>query len=459
MTEYLSVSALTKYIKYKFDQDPHLQSVLIKGELSNFKKHSSGHLYFNVKDKESVISAMMFKGNASKLGFEPKEGDEVLIEARVSVYERRGNYQIYVNKMQIDGIGNLYQKLELLKKKLKKEGYFDQSNKKLIPKYPKKIAVLTASTGAAIRDIHSTINNRYPLVEQIQISTLVQGTQARQDIIEKIQYADSLDVDTIIVGRGGGSIEDLWNFNEEDVVKTIFNCQTPIISAVGHETDFTLSDFVADVRAATPTQAAVIATPDQYELLQQIKQYEYTLSRYIKQYIEHQKKQLNHISSYYKFKQPSLLYDQQIQKRDELERQLNHILNTKVEKSKHHLKLLQQSFNFKNLNQQITQEKQSIYQLHSRLSKIMSNNITNLKTVLKNKLESLNNLSPTNTMLRGYAIVNKDNEVVTSTHKLNENDQISLTMKDGSVDATVKKVRCFFRRIPRFIPTWYETIC
>lgn len=442
MTEYLSVSALTKYIKYKFDQDPHLQSVLIKGELSNFKKHSSGHLYFNVKDKESVISAMMFKGNASKLGFEPKEGDEVLIEARVSVYERRGNYQIYVNKMQIDGIGNLYQKLELLKKKLKKEGYFDQSNKKLIPKYPKKIAVLTASTGAAIRDIHSTINNRYPLVEQIQISTLVQGTQARQDIIEKIQYADSLDVDTIIVGRGGGSIEDLWNFNEEDVVKTIFNCQTPIISAVGHETDFTLSDFVADVRAATPTQAAVIATPDQYELLQQIKQYEYTLSRYIKQYIEHQKKQLNHISSYYKFKQPSLLYDQQIQKRDELERQLNLLLNTKVEKSKHHLKLLQQSFNFKNLNQQITQEKQSIYQLHSRLSKIMSNNITNLKTVLKNKLESLNNLSPTNTMLRGYAIVNKDNEVVTSTHKLNENDQISLTMKDGSVDATVKKVRC-----------------
>ncbi|MBM6265793.1 exodeoxyribonuclease VII large subunit [Staphylococcus epidermidis] len=442
MTEYLSVSALTKYIKYKFDQDPHLQSVLIKGELSNFKKHSSGHLYFNVKDKESVISGMMFKGNASKLGFEPKEGDEVLIEARVSVYERRGNYQIYVNKMQLDGIGNLYQKLELLKKKLKKEGYFDQSNKKLIPKYPKKIAVLTASTGAAIRDIHSTINNRYPLVEQIQISTLVQGTQARQDIIEKIQYADSLDVDTIIVGRGGGSIEDLWNFNEEDVVKTIFNCQTPIISAVGHETDFTLSDFVADVRAATPTQAVVIATPDQYELLQQIKQYEYTLSRYIKQYIEHQKKQLNHISSYYKFKQPSLLYDQQIQKRDELERQLNHLLNTKVEKSKHHLKLLQQSFNFKNLNQQITQEKQSIYQLHSRLSKIMSNNITNLKTVLKNKLESLNNLSPTNTMLRGYAIVNKDNEVVTSTHKLNENDQISLTMKDGSVDATVKKVRC-----------------
>ncbi|WP_176324517.1 exodeoxyribonuclease VII large subunit, partial [Burkholderia vietnamiensis] len=199
------------------------------------------------KDKESVISAMMFKGSASKLNFEPKEGDEVLLEARVSVYERRGNYQIYVNKMQLDVIGNLYQKLEELKKKLSKEGYFDNSNKKPIPRFPKRIAVLTASTGAAIRDIHSTINSRYPLVEQVQISTLVQGKQAKDDIIEKIKYADQLDVDTIIVGRGGGSIEDLWNFNEEEVVKAIFECQTPIISAVGHETDFTLSDFVADV--------------------------------------------------------------------------------------------------------------------------------------------------------------------------------------------------------------------
>lgn len=442
MTEYLSVSALTKYIKYKFDQDPHLQSVLIKGELSNFKKHSSGHLYFNVKDKESVISAMMFKGNASKLGFEPKEGDEVLIEARVSVYERRGNYQIYVNKMQIDGIGNLYQKLEQLKKKLKKEGYFDQSNKQLIPKYPKKIAVLTASTGAAIRDIHSTINNRYPLVEQIQISTLVQGTQARQDIIEKIQYADSLDVDTIIVGRGGGSIEDLWNFNEEDVVKAIFECQTPIISAVGHETDFTLSDFVADVRAATPTQAAVMATPDQYELMQQIKQYQFSLSRYIKQYLEKQYKQLDHLASYYKFKQPSLLYDQQIQRKDDLERQLTQLLLSKIENKKYQLKVLHQNFNVKTLNQTILQNKRQLMNVKNRLSNLTMKNIHNNKLELKNKVELLNNLSPTNTMLRGYSIINKDDKVITSTQDLSKDDEITLAMKDGNVDAIVKKVRC-----------------
>nr|MDK7245226.1 exodeoxyribonuclease VII large subunit [Staphylococcus lugdunensis] len=217
----------------------------------------------------------------------------------------RGNYQIYVNKMQLDGIGNLYQRLEELKKKLTKEGLFDQQYKKSIPKYPKKIAILTASTGAAIRDIQTTIESRYPLVEKIPISTLVQGTQAKQDIIEKIRYADSLNVDTIIVGRGGGSIEDLWNFNEEEVVRAIYNCQTPIISAVGHETDFTLSDFAADIRAATPTQAAVIATPDQYDLMQQIKQQQFTLTRYIRQRIEQHRKQLQHISSYYKFKQPS----------------------------------------------------------------------------------------------------------------------------------------------------------
>lgn len=442
MTDYLTVSTLTKYIKYKFDQDPHLQSVLIKGELSNFKKHSSGHLYFNVKDKESVISAMMFKGSASKLNFEPKEGDEVLLEARVSVYERRGNYQIYVNKMQLDGIGNLYQKLEELKKKLSKEGYFDNNNKKAIPKFPKKIAVLTASTGAAIRDIHSTINSRYPLVEQVQISTLVQGQQAKEDIIEKIKYADSLDVDTIIVGRGGGSIEDLWNFNEEEVVKAIFECETPIISAVGHETDFTLSDFVADVRSATPTQAAVMATPDQYELLQQIKQYQFTLTRHIKQYVEQQKKHLEHLSSYYKFKQPSLLYDQQIQKRDDLEKQLKQKLTIKLEQQQHQLNLLKQRFNPKHLQTSIIRNQQQNDQFKSRLSQKMNYDLTQYKKELKSKLEQLNQLSPTNTMLRGYAIVNKDDNVITSTKDMSENDDIVLTMKDGQVDAIVKKVRC-----------------
>lgn len=442
MADYLSVSALTKYIKYKFDQDPHLQSVLIKGELSNFKKHSSGHMYFNVKDKNSVINAMMFKAAANNLDFEPKEGDEVLIEARVSVYERRGNYQIYVNKMQIDGIGNLYQKLEALKKKLTQAGYFNQAHKKTIPKFPKKIAVLTAGTGAAIRDIHSTINSRYPLVEQVQINTLVQGEQAKHDIIEKLQYADTLGVDTIIIGRGGGSIEDLWNFNEEEVIKTIFDCKTPIISAVGHETDFTLSDFVADVRAATPTQAAVIATPDQQELYQQITQVKLFLTRNINQYIQQQRKHLDHISSYYKFKTPSLLYDQQIQKRDDLEKQLNTSIVMLINRSRQRLQLLDSKFNLRKFKQDINRFQKVNTQKELELIKTLKNSISLRQHNLASKLESLNTLSPTNTMLRGYTIVNKEQHVITSTKDLSENDNIVLTMKDGTVDAKVQKVRC-----------------
>lgn len=442
MSEYLSITTLTKYIKYKFDQDPHLQSVLLKGELSNFKRHSSGHLYFNVKDNDSVISAMMFKGSASKLTFDPKEGDEVLLEARVSVYKRRGNYQIYVNKMELDGIGNLYQKLEQLKHKLSKQGYFNKEDKKAIPKFPKKIAILTASTGAAIRDIQSTIESRYPLVEKIPLSTLVQGTQAKKDIIEKIEYADTLDVDTIIVGRGGGSIEDLWNFNEEDLVKAIYNCNTPIISAVGHETDFTLSDFVADVRAATPTQAVVIATPDQYELMQQIKQYQFSLTKFIKQFIEKNQQHLNYLSSYYKFKQPSLLYDQQIQRRDDLEKQLKQLLTSKIENKRNEIKLLRNYFNLKKLNQSIIQNQQHLNNYRNRLINTTNKNIQNNHNKLKNKIEQLDNLSPTNTMLRGYSIINKKDNVITSTHDLAENDEITLSMKDGSVEAIVKKVRC-----------------
>ncbi|UXV33855.1 exodeoxyribonuclease VII large subunit [Staphylococcus sp. IVB6181] len=442
MSDYLSVTALTKYIKYKFDQDPHLQSVLLKGELSNFKKHSSGHLYFNLKDNNSVVNAMMFKAQASKLDFSPKEGDEVLIEARVSVYERRGNYQIYVNKMHLDGVGNLYQRLEALKKDLTKQGLFNMEHKKPIPKFPKKIAVLTASTGAAIRDIHSTINSRFPLVEQIQISTLVQGDQAKKDIVEKLEYADTLGADVIILGRGGGSIEDLWNFNEEEVVRAIFNNKTPVISAVGHETDFTLSDFVADVRAATPTQAAVIATPDQVELSQYIKQMELNLSRHIVQLINNQKKHLEHVASYYKFKQPSLLYDQQIQRRDDLERQLNISMNNQLTSLRQRLDLLNNRINIRDLQQLAQQSKTYKTQLDDTMNKAIQNILHNAKSNLAQRLESLNNLSPTNTMLRGYTIVNKDDQVITSTQALKTNDNISLTMKDGEVDAIVKKVRC-----------------
>ncbi|NHM93260.1 MULTISPECIES: exodeoxyribonuclease VII large subunit [Staphylococcus] len=442
MTTYLTVSALTKYIKYKFDKDPHLQSVLIKGEVSNFKRHSSGHLYFAIKDENSLINAMMFKAQAAKLDFSPKEGDQVLVEARVSVYEQRGSYQIYVNKMQLDGIGNLYQKFEQLKIKLAKEGYFNEEHKKPIPKYPSRIAILTAQTGAAIRDIQNTLTNRYPLAEQVKISTLVQGSAAKDDIIEKLKYADSLNVDTIIIGRGGGSIEDLWNFNEEEVVKAIYHCQTPIISAVGHETDTTLSDFVADVRAATPTQAAMIASPDQHELLQTILQSRIFMTRFMKQYLKHAKQYLAQYASYYKFKQPTLLYEQHIQKRDELERHLHDAIKHRFMVERQNLTMMQQRFHLKHFHQYVIAQQNATKQIQLQLSKLMTATLKNKEQQLIQRVERLNTLSPTQTMLRGYSIVKKDNDIITSHRQLSKGESVEILMKDGSVEAIIEKVRC-----------------
>jgi len=305
-----------------------------------------------------------------------------------------------------------------------------------------RVGIITASTGAAVKDILSTIKRRYTMCKTILFPSLVQGEYAAPDIVRNIKRASNYPIDLLIVGLGGGSIEDLWNFNEEDVVKAIYACETPIISAVGHETDFTLSDFVADVRAATPTQAAVMATPDQYELRQYLQQLKLSLTRFINQHIQQQRKHLEHVASYYKFKTPTLLYDQQIQKRDDLEKQLNLNINFKINQHNQQLQLMKQNFNLKYFKQSIQREQTTISQKQMELNKLMNHYITKQKNNLTAKLESLNNLSPTNTMLRGYTIVNKEDKVITSTNDLVENDNIVLTMKDGIVDAQVKKVRC-----------------
>ncbi|WP_301420484.1 exodeoxyribonuclease VII large subunit [Mammaliicoccus lentus] len=441
MDKYLTVTAITKYIKYKFDQDPHLQNVFIKGEISNFKRHSSGHLYFALKDDKGVLSAMMFKSNANQLSFEPKEGDQVLIEGRIGVYESRGSYQIYVQTMQLDGIGLLYEKFEALKKELAEKGYFNADHKLSIPKYPKKIAVLTASTGAAIRDICSTLDKRYPLAEQVLISTLVQGKGAKDNIINNIKEADSIGVDVIIVGRGGGSIEDLWSFNEKEVVEAIYNCSTPIISAVGHETDTTLSDFVSDVRAATPTQAAVIATPDinaLYQLIQNARQY---LTKHITQDIQREKQRLNQLSSYYKLKTPSLLYDQEIQLLDDYQKQLNRNLEQTILRYKHRMDILQNKLRIGPIYNRIFQYRQDFDRLKYEQNQLINRILTDKKQLLANKLVQLDTLSPTQTMLRGYSIIEKDDKIITSKDDLNVEDEITVNLKDGKIKANVKEIR------------------
>ena len=331
--KYLTVSRINRYIKYKLDNDENLQTVYLKGEISNFKNHTSGHFYFTLKDETSRIPAVMFKSSASKVNFNPQDGMNVLVTGRISCYEANGNYQIYVEEMLEDGIGNLYVEFEKLKKKLGERGYFDEKHKKPIPKFPKRIGVITASTGAAIRDIITTINRRYRLAEIILIPTLVQGERAGEDIVCSLGKAKGLDLDVIILGRGGGSIEDLWAFNEEIVADAIFNMDIPIISAVGHEIDFTISDFVSDLRAPTPTAAAELAVPNTIDLINNINQMKTRLSKSILNKLELNKNKLNALLNSYILKNPKGLYEVKMQKLDNLVDKLN-IYTTNIFESK-----------------------------------------------------------------------------------------------------------------------------
>ena len=332
--KYLSVSTISRYIKHLLDTDKNLQTIFIKGEISNLKQHSSGHIYFSLKDETSKINAIMFSNNAKKLNFVPTDGTKVLAIGRVSLYEATGNYQIYINEMLEDGVGNLYIAFEKLKEKLSKEGLFQEKYKVLIPKYPAKIGVVTANTGAAIKDIISTIKRRYPIAEVYLFSSLVQGEQAKYDLVKKIEQADQFGVDVIIVGRGGGSIEDLWPFNEEIVAKAIFDCKTPIISAVGHEIDYTIADFVADLRAPTPTGAAEIAVPNIIDIISHLNHLKIRLNESILKNLNLKKLYFDSLRNSYIIKNPNFIYENKRQKLDLIETTLNSNILLKLENNK-----------------------------------------------------------------------------------------------------------------------------
>ena len=415
--KYLTVSQITRYLKYKFDNDENLNTVFLKGEISNFKNHTTGHLYFTIKDENSRILAIMFRNNALKLKFKPTDGSKVLVVGKISVYEATGNYQIYVTDMQEDGVGNLYLEFEKLKKKLQEKGYFAKEHKKPIPKFPKKIGVITASTGAAIKDIITTINRRYRLAEVYLFPSLVQGENAKEDIVKKLKQADSFGCDVIILGRGGGSIEDLWPFNEEIVAEAIYNAKTPIISAVGHEIDFTISDFVADLRAPTPTAGAELAVPNSLELKQYIKQLELRLIKNATYIIEAKKKKLDYLTSRPILKNPMDIYVIKQQKLDML-----------LEKA---LYLIKEKTNL--ANNQVT---------------ILQNNlVVNIDKQLKNKervfervLTKLETLNPISTIKRGYSITKKEGKVITELKNVKKEDVIKTEVQDGYITSKVLEV-------------------
>lgn len=394
--KYLTVTQINKYIKYKLDTDDNLKIVYLRGEISNFKNHTTGHFYFTLKDENSRILAVMFRSSASKVNFAPKDGDNVLVVGRIGLYEANGAYQIYVDEMIQDGVGNLYLEFEKLKKKLGDLGYFDENHKKPIPRFPKKIGVITASTGAAIRDIITTINRRYNLAEIILFPSLVQGENAKEDIVKNIKIADSMGLDTIIVGRGGGSIEDLWAFNEEIVAQAIFDAKTPIISAVGHEIDFTISDFVSDLRAPTPTAAAELAVPNKIELQSFVKQYKIRIAKQILNIIGNNKKRLEVLLGSYVMKNPQTIYEVKMQKLDVLLEKLIMFTNNIIDNK---------SYRF---------------------------------TSLLDKMEAL---SPIKTLRRGYSITRVKNNIIKDVSKLKPDMIIDTEFENGIVTSKIMEVR------------------
>ena len=412
---YITVNQLTKYIKYKIDNDMNLNEVFLKGEISNFKAHSRGHFYFTLKDEYSRISAVMFSSSAKNIKFMPQDGMKVLITGKVSVFETTGNYQIYVNEMLEDGIGNLYIAYEQLKKKLEEEGLFAAEHKKKIPKIPTRVGVVTAPTGAAIKDIISTIKRRWPLCEILLFPSLVQGEEAHQDIVKQIKNAENYDLDTLIVGRGGGSIEDLWPFNEEDVARAIYDCQIPTISAVGHEIDFTIADFVADLRAPTPTAAAEISVPEKQEVLSYLNQVNIRLYKSVNNKIQINKKHIDEIKKHYIFTNPITIYQAKEMLFDSLEERLKHSLSNLIHIKEKKYQIVKSSIILQ--NPEILFDKK--------------------KNKYLNTLSKLETLSPLKTLKRGYTITKKDNKVITSIKNIKKGDNINIEFNDGNVDAKV----------------------
>ena len=426
---YFTISEFTTRLKGIFDSSKVFQNIYLKGEISNFKRHSTGHLYFSIKDEGSVINAMMWARDAEKLSFIPEDGTKVLVHGRVTVYEARGTYQIYVQDMLEDGLGELQIKFEKLKRKLMDEGLFyevggtykkNPAKVKTIPKYPNKIGIVTASTGAAIRDILSTIKGRYPLCETILFPCLVQGDSAKDDIVKKIHMAENFDLDVLIVGRGGGSIEDLWAFNEEIVARAIYDCKIPVVSGVGHEPDFTIADFVADYRSPTPTGAAKDVTPiTKDDLLLSLSKDKKRIYNAIKNLLSKERIRLDRYKNSYVIKNPMRMYETKMQRLDFLIDKL-HSLNPSVLCEKEFVRL---------------------NNLSEKINRIMQNKLDTTRLQYKSLIEKLELVNPLSTLKRGYSITYKDGKALTDIKNIKAKDSLTIRLYNGEASVVVTNIK------------------
>lgn len=437
--QYLTVQALTKYIKRKFDFDPHLQDVFVKGEISNYKKHTSGHLYFTLKDNKAKILAVMFSSQAKKLRFEPENGMTVLLHGEVTVYEPSGQYQIYVKEMEPEGIGALYLAFEQLKEKLSKEGLFNKDRKKPLPLYPKTVGVVTSPTGAAIRDILTTIKRRYPIAKIIIYPALVQGNAAAPSIVSAIETANARkEADLLIVGRGGGSIEELWAFNEEAVARAIFASEIPVISAVGHETDTTIADFVADLRAPTPTGAAELAVPNIDDLIERILNRKIRLIRAIKERTNVESKRLDRLTKSYAFRYPQKLFEQKTEHLDRTVEQANRLLKQKIADTNQKMKYLEQRLKINHPQAQFDAANNKLGQQVKRMSRSFEAIFKLKEKEFLSQVSTLNVLSPLKVMERGYSIAyDSEDHIIKSINHVKVGDSIKVTLTDGTLKAKI----------------------
>lgn len=480
---YITVSKVNEYIARKFVKDRDLANAYVKGEISNFKVYPSGHCYFTLKDENSNLKGVMYRNYASRLDFQPKDGMKVLVKGKIEVYKKRGEYSLYASMIKKDGLGDLYLEFEKLKKKLDKEGLFDKSYKKQIPKFPKRIGVVTAETGAAIKDIITTISRRWPFCEVILFPSLVQGENASNDIVRQIKRSENFDLDVLIVGRGGGSIEDLWSFNEEIVGRAIFECNIPVISAVGHEVDYTISDFVADLRAPTPTAAAELAVPNFSEIKNKFDEYNRRINKSIKIKFNERRNKLENICSKRVIRNPETIYRDKQLDLDTLIAKVEYNSKSIISSNKYKLKDIESSFIIKNPNllldskiRRLSDVKNSFVvrnpdllldnfsneynKLKLRLShssellinkkeeglKQLKNNHVfvnpnqfidkkrNLYFKNFNKLEVLN---PLLTLKRGYTLTKVEGKVVSSSKNLKKGDKLEVKFTDGSVNTEV----------------------
>ena len=442
MSDYLSVTSLTKYLKMKFDRDPYLERVYLTGQVSNFRRRPS-HQYFSLKDEGAVIQATIWAGVFKKLGFELEEGMKINVVGRVQVYEPSGSYSIIIEKAEPDGVGALAIQFEQLKKKLSEEGLFQDRFKQAIPQFSKRIGVVTSRSGAVIQDIITTVSRRFPGVEIVLYPTKVQGEGAAEEIARNIARANEReDLDVLIIGRGGGSIEDLWAFNEEIVVRAIFESRLPVISSVGHETDVTLADFVADKRAATPTAAAELATPvTKLDLLTYLKNQEKRMATAVQNTLSKKEKALKVLSQSVIFRQPERLYDSYLQRLDQLQLRLKQSVNTELVRQQQ--KVLEQVHRLEQLSpiNKIQRYQDRLLQLEKLLRSQMAVVYDAKVAEVKRLSEALLMLDTGRIVARGYAIVKKEDTVVDSVQNLKKKDQLTLLMRDGQVKLEVKDVK------------------